>query len=352
MIARVWIEEMRMRSRKRHGRDRSLFRAAGVALEGLEARRLLSGAGATPCQPYHFTPSSATVSGTVAGGYTPSQVRHAYGFDQVGGDGTGQTIAIVDAFKHPNIVSDLNTFDARFNLARPPSFSVVGQSGGSVSSLRTNGAWASETALDVEWAHAMAPNASLLLVETNTDTIPDLMAGVNYARNVAGVSAIAMSWGGGEFRGQLNYDNIFTTPAGHAGITFLAAAGDVGSSHGPNWPASSPSVVSVGGTTLYTKSADGTYSQESGWRNTTGGASRYERRPAWQANATSTLARSSPDVSYDANPSTGFAIYSSVNDGGHRRLVVDCRHERWGAAVGRAGGHRQPTACRFRSGSP
>ena len=303
-----------------------------VVVEALELRRLLS-SDMPGCAPRSATPLAATLptsftaqpsirpasatSPAPLSGFTPAQIRHAYQFDQVAGDGTGQTIAIVDAYKHPNIVSDLATFDARFDIAPPPRFTIVGQAGGPVTSLHTNGAWASEVALDVEWAHAIAPQANLLLVETSSDSIPDLMAGVDYARNVAGVSAVALSWGGSEFRGQLKYDPTFSTPANHAGITFVAAAGDVGSSHGPNWPASSPSVVSVGGTSLSLKSADGTYGSETGWKSTTGGASKYERRPAWQSPfITGAATRTSPDVSYDADPNTGFAVYSSVNDEG------------------------------------
>ena len=315
-----------MSSPKRQPHDGQGRSPSRSLVESLESRRLLSAATAGVCGSVTACDdASASIvvkpsinpAGTVAGGFTPTQIRHAYHFDQVVGDGTGQTIAIVDAFNDPKIVSDLATFDARFNLPAPPSFNVVNQSGGPVTSLHTDGAWASEVALDVEWAHAIAPGASLLLVESNTDTIPDLMAGVDYARNVPGVSVVALSWGGSEFRGQSKYDAMLGTPANHTGVTFVAAAGDVGSSHGPNWPASSPSVVSVGGTSLFIKTADGTYSTEVGWRNTTGGASRYERRPAYQSQISPVgSTRLVPDVAYDADPNTGFVIYSSVNDAG------------------------------------
>ena len=108
-----------------------------------------------------------------SGGFNPQQLQHAYGFDQITfqngnntiqGDGSGQTIAIVDAYNQPNIVSDLAAFDTAFNLPAPPTFQVVNQTGGST--LPTSDPdWGLEISLDVEWAHAMAPGANILLVE-------------------------------------------------------------------------------------------------------------------------------------------------------------------------------------------
>ena len=91
-------------------------------------------------------------------GYSPSQIRHAYGFDQMQLNGAGQTIAIVDAYDDPNIASDLHEFDTTFNLPDPPSFRKVAQNGSNYLPS-PNGGWASEIALDVEWAHAIAPGA-------------------------------------------------------------------------------------------------------------------------------------------------------------------------------------------------
>ena len=81
----------------------------------------------------------------------------------------------------------------------------------------------------MEWAHAIAPGASILLVEANSDSGSDLLTAVNYARNQPGVSVVSMSWGGREFTGESTYDSYFTTPAGHTGVTFVAASGDTGS---------------------------------------------------------------------------------------------------------------------------
>ena len=107
-----------------------------------------------------------------------------------------------------------------------------------------------------------APRASIVVVEANSDYDSDLYPAVDAARNYAGVSVVSMSWGSGEFPGETSYDNVFTTPVGHQGVTFLAATGDYGSPGG--YPAYSPNVVAVGGTTL-TLNSDGSYKSEVGW---------------------------------------------------------------------------------------
>src|SRR5207237_1022841 len=154
------------------------------------------------------------------------------------GDGSGQTIAIVDAYNDPNIWADLQVFDKAMGIADPLSFKQLSQTGGSTSGIATDAGRAGEIALDVEWAHAIAPKAKIVLVEAKTANFNDLMAAVNYARNAAGVSVVSLSWGGSEFYGQTQYDSLFTTPAGHQGVTFVASAGDSGSWWGPQWPAS------------------------------------------------------------------------------------------------------------------
>jgi hypothetical protein len=85
-----------------------------------------------------------------------------------------------------------------------------------------------EEALDVEWAHAIAPNANILLVEANSANSSDLLSAVDTARNAPGVVAVSMSWGGPEDPTETGFESHFTTPAGHAGITFIAASGDYG----------------------------------------------------------------------------------------------------------------------------
>jgi subtilase family serine protease len=257
------------------------------------------------------------VTNTVPYGYTPVQIRHAYGFDQVSfatsngtvqGTGAGQTIAIVDGYNDPNIVADLSVFDSQFGLAAPPSLKVVNESGSS-KLPGTDAGWAMEISLDVEWAHAVAPGANILLVEANSSSLNDLLTAVNYARQQPGVTTVSMSWATNEFFGETAYDNYFTTPSGHVGVTFLAATGDNGGNAG--WPAVSPNVVAVGGTTL-TLTSSNTRSSETAWSDSSGGVSRYESEPSYQASVQSTGKRTTPDVAYDADPNTGFAVYDSV----------------------------------------
>ena len=143
------------------------------------------------------------------------------------------------------------------------------------------GDWEAEEAMDVEWAHAIAPGANIILVEANSGSTSDLMAAVNTARNIPGVSVVSMSWGGNEltFNYFTNYNSYFTTPAGHIGITFLAATGDSGSP--ASYPAFSPNVLAVGGTTL-TLNSDGSYNSETGWDGSGGGISQIESQPSYQ----------------------------------------------------------------------
>ena len=175
---------------------------------------------------------------------------------------------------------------------------------------RTDNDWAAEETLDVEWAHAIAPGANLLVVEAASQSIPDLMAAVNTARNTPGVVAVSMSWGFGETPNETSYDSYFTTPAGHTGITFLAASGDDGALAGASYPSSSPNVVSVGGTRLIV-SGSGAYQSESAWVGSGGGYSVYEREPGYQAAVQSTGRRSTPDVAFVADPKTGVSVYQT-----------------------------------------
>jgi subtilase family serine protease len=255
---------------------------------------------------------------TVPSIFTPAQIQQAYSFNQIRfatssgsviGTGAGQTIAIVDAYDDPSIMSDLETFDRRFGIADPPSITVVKQSGTVASA-----AWSSETALDVEWAHAMAPGARIVLGEARSDSLSDLVAEVDTVAAMPGVSVVSMSWSANEWSSEGSFDSNFTTPAGHQGVTYIASSGDAGAP--PSWPASSPYVLSVGGTTLYTYS-NGSYENETGWSFSGGGVSEYEAKPAYQSYvSTGSSLRTNPDVSFDASPSTGLYVYDSYDGGG------------------------------------
>ena len=303
---------------------RKPLRRRRLAVELLETRNLLSGTSlvATPLNMLAATVAPATspaVTNPTIVGYIPSQIESAYGFNQLTSfathsgsepaNGAGQTIAIIDAYNDPNIVGDLAVFDAAFGIAAPPSFKIVSQTG-STKLPTTNPGWDTEISLDVEWAHAIAPGANILLVETTSDRWSDLLAGVDYAKNQPGVSVVSMSWDVSEYRIETGTDSTFTTAANHS-VTFVAAAGDYGSP--PEYPATSPNVLSVGGTTL-TLGAGGGYGSEVAWSDGGGGVSSVEKEPAYQDGAQNTGYLSSPDVSYDADPNTGVAVYDTVND--------------------------------------
>lgn len=253
-------------------------------------------------------------------GFSPAQIHQAYGFNQITfdngaipADASGQTIALIDAYNQPNIASDLQTFDAAYGLPAPPSFTVVNQNGSS-SLPSTNASWGLEESLDVEWAHALAPRANILLVEANSASYADLMTAVNYARNQPGVSVISMSWGSGEWSSESYYDSYFTTPAGHAGITFVASSGDNGT---VEYPSASPNVLTVGGTQL-TTDGSGNYLGETAWSGSGGGISTAESQPSYQRGVvtqTSTY-RAVPDVAYNASSNSPYAVYDSSGYGG------------------------------------
>jgi len=273
--------------------------------------------------------------------YTPAQILTAYGINQIAfsngaikGDGSGQTIAIVDAYYDPTIQSDLATFSSKYGLPQldgkngDATFTQIDLSNRTLSPAGND--WTVETALDVEWAHAVAPKAKIVLVEAASDLQnastgepTDLLNAVKTAATYPGVGVVSMSWGIGEVPKETNWDSYFSTP----GVTFVAASGDSGA--GTIWPAVSPNVVSVGGTTLnLTKS--NTIASETGWGyglwssyfgGSGGGFSQYESLPSYQASAgisklyTQFGVRLSPDVAYVADPNTGLYVYDGVDGG-------------------------------------
>jgi hypothetical protein len=272
------------------------------------------------------TTSASPAAGTLLpGGFSPQQISQAYGFNQITfnngtiqGDGTGQTIAIIDAYDEPTAASDLATFDSTFGLPAPPSFTKVNQNGGTSYPSTAPTSWSLEESLDVEWAHAMAPGASILLVETNSNSWSDLMAGVNYARSQPGVAAVSMSFYGGEWSGEKSYDSYFTTPSGHSGVTFVACSGDNGTgANEPGFPSVSPNVLAVGGTQL-TTDGSGNYQSETGWSGSGGGISAFESQPAYQKGVVtqSNSQRTVPDVSYNASSNSPYAVYNTTAYGG------------------------------------
>jgi subtilase family serine protease len=270
--------------------------------------------------------------------YSPAQIKQAYGFDQVlftrsfylrghrfyyniPGDGSGETIAIVDAYDDPTIFSNVDTFDKTFTVSQYNSSSLYNAYGPSSSWLTkvtpegttpASSGWSQEIALDVEWAHAIAPGAKIMLIEANSSSGGDMFSAVDYARTQPGVSVVSMSWGGPEFNGETSYDGYFTSLNGQ-GITFIASSGDY---PGVQYPSASPNVLAIGGTSLYLNG--NSYNGESIWAPTGGGVSAYEPAPFYQLYLGGSMGwrRAVPDAAYDADPNTGFWVYDTTGGNG------------------------------------
>ena len=259
-------------------------------------------------------------------GLSPQQIWSAYQITPPAtGAGSG-TIAIVDAYHYGTALADFNRFSSTFGLPTEPStnalastnavFQVVYASGGKP---RSNCGWAQEAALDIEWAHAMAPSAKIVLVEAASNSFSDLFQAISVANSLPGVQQVSMSWGGSEFASEGVYDSYFSNPQ----VAYFAASGDTGGL--TIYPSVSPNVISAGGTTL--RMSGLTFVSESGWSDSGGGPSAYEPIAAFQSQVPSLAAtlgnhRGTPDWSFDANPATGVSVYDSTRCQGFSGWMV------------------------------
>jgi subtilase family serine protease len=274
-------------------------------------------------------------SGSVVATYSPAQIRAAYGLPALSAVGTalsalqaaqlgaGQTIYLIDAMHDPSVVAELAAFNQKFGLPACTTKTIASStslplpaasSAGCEFSLVYNTAggtmtgavpaydsgWATEITLDVQWAHATAPLARIVLIEAPDATLNSLLGAVKLA-NAMGPGVVSMSFGAAEGNWTASVDSAFIG----AGMTYLAATGDNGA--GVSWPAVSSNVVAVGGTTL-TYSGTGARSEVS-WSGTGGGTSLYTATPSYQTSAVpgmGTLAhRTVADVAFNADPTTG-----------------------------------------------
>ncbi len=261
-------------------------------------------------------PGSGIDPGNGPAGYSPNEIATTYGYSTTGGEGS--TIAVVDAYSDSTISTDLAAFSTQFGLrqctASNHCLSIVNQTGGTATAPAPPGTtgWALETSLDVEWAHALAPNADILLVEATTNRDTDLFAAIRYAATKA--QYVTMAWGGTEFSGESALNVAFA----NSSVSYFAAVGDTASEL--SYPATSPDVVAVGGTTLTVTRATGAWKSETAWATAGGGCSRYETASAAQASypsydqkgANCAGRRAVPDLSLDASPSSGVAVYDTV----------------------------------------
>jgi subtilase family serine protease len=254
---------------------------------------------------------SATPASTPPDGYGPAQFRGAYGLPSAAAQ--VQTIAIVSAYDNPTIEKDLAVYSKTFSLPNCSSkngcFRKVNGAGKNAPLPSSNALWALETALDVQVAHAVCSNCKILLVEANSSSVTDLVAAVDTAVKL-GADVISNSWVVDEFRGETALDSHFNRP----GIAITAASGDAG--YGVSWPAASPYVTAVGGTTLELDSSNARLS-ETAWEMGGSGCSAYESKPSWQSDE-GCAKRTVPDVAAVADPSTGAAVYDSYGYSGKR----------------------------------
>jgi subtilase family serine protease len=255
-------------------------------------------------------------------GFTPAQLRRAYTIS--GRADKNQIVAIVDAYNDPTIKKDLDTYSKQFGLpllpdcktdiskSSVPCFKQMSQRGTNTLP-KANSGWAMEIALDVEAVHAMCENCSILLVEATSPNINNLMTAVDTAVK-QGADAVSNSYGGPELPQETKFDDHFN----HQGIAFTVSSGDSG--YGVQYPAASPYVTAVGGTSLYLKSDD-SYKNEDAWSGAGSGCSQFEPKPAWQIDSQCS-GRTVADVSAVADPATGFAIYSSTSPKGQKGWFI------------------------------
>jgi kumamolisin len=217
-----------------------------------------------------------------------------------------QAIAIVDFFDDPTAESDLATFSAQFGLPAAKFTVVFAQ--GSKPEVGPAGDQIEE-ALDTQWAHAMAPNAHIFLVEAENNSLANVFSAITVASNLvaaAGGGEVSMSFGSDEFSQETEFDSFFTTP----GVVYVASSGD---SPGAEYPSASPNVVSAGGTSISRNVNTGDFFLENTWQDAGSGPSQVEPRPAFQNGVRFIVgnARGTPDLSFDSNPTSGVWVFDS-----------------------------------------
>jgi subtilase family serine protease len=256
-------------------------------------------------------------------GYVPAQLQSAYALSSWSAtNGTGETVAIVDAYDDPNAISDLNTYRRTFGLGgctatTPAATGCTFTNGATVRKVSQTGtqtypnanrSWGQEISLDLDMVSAICPRCNILLVEGTTNSIANLGIAENEAAAL-GANAISNSYGSSEFSGETADDGNYN----HPGIAVTASTGDSG--YGVEWPAASPLVTAVGGTTLNTASTARGWT-ETAWSGAGSGCSQYEPQPARQAIAAITAVcarRATADVSAVADPNTGVSVYDTYS---------------------------------------
>jgi subtilase family serine protease len=258
--------------------------------------------------------------GGTPSGYGPNDLRSAYKITTSGSSST--IIAIVDAYGYSNAESNLATYRTQYGLpachSNPttPSagcFMKVNQNGQFSNYPSNNTGWDQEQALDIAMVSAICPNCRILLVEASSANFNDLATAENRAAAM-GAYAISNSYGGNEWSGAASVDSAFE----HPGVAITVSTGDSGYSAGPQYPATSPGVTAVGGTSL-TRASNLRGWSESAWSGAGSGCSTVFAKPAWQHDplcvtngSTGLGGRMDADVSAVADPNTGVAVFAPV----------------------------------------
>jgi subtilase family serine protease len=259
--------------------------------------------------------NGATTLAVIPRGFMPP---HMSAYLRLEGDGRGETIAIVTAYHHPTVVADLNEFSMTFDLPLVcgTEFSLPDNCINVTNVVRpgvvTDDAWALETALDVQWAHAIAPRANIIVVEAEDDELSSMMRAVQVAANM-GATVISGSWGIEEEQSHRKYDSYCKRSV------CVFATGNSGNPAG--YPAMAPDSLAVGGTSIRID-ASGEVLSEEAWSGSGGGLSLRRPRPAYQRSINPYRKRGTPDVSYHADPVRGYAVYTSVGYEGQTGWVT------------------------------
>ncbi len=253
--------------------------------------------------------------GATVSGYGPADLQSAYKLPSATAGGS-QTVAIVDAYDDPNAEADLGVYRTHFGLASCTTangcFRKVNQAG-ATSYPTANSGWGQEISLDLDMVSAICPKCLILLVEASSASNADLATSVDTAVSL-GANAISNSYGGSESSGEVSYDAHYN----HPGVVITASSGDSG--YGSQYPAASPYVTAVGGTTL-TKDSSARGFTETVWSGAGSGCSAYESKPLWQHDP-SCAKRAIADVAAVADPATGVAVYDSYASKGQSGWLV------------------------------
>lgn len=248
---------------------------------------------------------SASKKSTSIAGYHPSDLQSAYNLPSSSA-GSGETVAIVDAYNDPKAAADLAVYRKQFGLpactVANGCFKQVNQTGSTTGLPGNNASWSEEISLDLDMVSAICPNCHILLVEAKTPSFVNLGTAVNTAVKL-GANAVSNSYGGSEASTELKFASDYS----HPGVAITASAGDSG--YGVEVPAAYNTVTAVGGTSLSPASNARGWS-ETVWSGTGSGCSSYITKPSWQTDPKCSK-RTVGDVAADADPNTGVAVYDS-----------------------------------------